>query len=266
MEIYLDILFLINAVMDYLILTAAGAIIRKKQSRRRCLIFSCLYAAAGIILIITDFPLPLRMLLKLLLPLILVFFYFRKCSWTEWLKRSFILLCVQFLTAGLMRGVLSVPGGIRGAFEKNGLTYFYYDDGRFIGALLLTALAVRLFCDFISHRKRFYQLELSNGGTTCRTTALYDSGNSLREPHSQKPVIIAERSILAQLNCAGASKFFLPFVSLGNQHGLMEVIKIDRLRFVKENKSIDQVLIGISDAPLSPGGRFHILLHKDFDL
>ena len=112
---------------------------------------------------------------------------------------------------------------------------------------------------------------------------LLDTGNCLTDSNTGKPVCVMEMdrfsSMLEKKQRAALESFcglnstggedlgglnprFVFYTALGCEKGLLPVVTADRLViFWEERKiSIPQAAIGLSDAPLSPYGKFEMII------
>ena len=107
-------------------------------------------------------------------------------------------------------------------------------------------------------------------------SGLIDSGNSLYEPYTGKPVHIVQISSVKELLDGvdiTMEKFKLvPFSSLGKKHGLIRVICFDELCVYSDELDLQDTediiyiekdaTVGLYDECLSKTDEFQILLHK----
>lgn len=135
-----------------------------------------------------------------------------------------------------------------------------------------------------------YQIpvEVSLNGESARLTALVDTGNKLRDPLTQKPVMIVEYKALRQLFGPQASQIIdklesgdlnsvssfteipswaarfrvLPFSSIGKEKGLLIGFRPDNVRLLHEENSqfTDDVVIAIHRKQLDPEGDYQALI------
>lgn len=111
----------------------------------------------------------------------------------------------------------------------------------------------------------FWEVELKDGEKSCRVTALVDSGNSLFDPVSKRPVCIVQREVLKQLDLLDRPEKFrlIPYHSIGRQHGLLQAAAAEEMYLQKGGQKLkrENVLLACSDQPLSRSGRYRMLLH-----
>ena len=125
-------------------------------------------------------------------------------------------------------------------------------------------------------------------GTSVETVGLIDTGNMLKEPISNMPVIVVQKDILNgiipneildnlekiiggdmkeslynQIDNNFMSKFrVIPFSSIGKQNGMLLGIKADKviIYFDENEKSYEKIVIGIYDKELSKRKNYFALL------
>ena len=125
-------------------------------------------------------------------------------------------------------------------------------------------------------------------GTSVETVGLIDTGNMLKEPISNIPVIVVQKDILNgiipneildnlekiiggdmkeslynQIDNNFMSKFrVIPFSSIGKQNGMLLGIKADKviINFGENEKSYEKIVIGIDDKELSKRKNYFALL------
>jgi stage II sporulation protein GA (sporulation sigma-E factor processing peptidase) len=89
--------------------------------------------------------------------------------------------------------------------------------------------------------------------------ALCDTGNSLREPITEKPVSVVEKRCLKQLNMEKLKYLLVPYHTVGNPNGLMRAFMADSLKIGKT--LIQNPMIGIYEGKLSQDEKYQMILH-----
>lgn len=135
----------------------------------------------------------------------------------------------------------------------------------------LTLRNWRKASETIRKRKRVW---ISLEGKTYTVTAIIDTGNHLYEKRSGYPVHIVEMSCLFtgeemhQLMQERPERFcWVPYASLGNPSGILPVLQVDQMVIEagKENITLRDQRIGLTDQCLSKGEDWRMLLHPDFE-
>lgn len=114
---------------------------------------------------------------------------------------------------------------------------------------------------------------------------LLDTGNHLREPITGKAVIIVQLMVAEKLlgqkealrimdfgkgevleNMPENSMKWIPYHSLGNQHGFMPGVVIDKMVICQGEKEqiCEKVLIGIMEEELSKEQLYQLILHEEY--
>lgn len=155
--------------------------------------------------------------------------------------------------------------------------------------MLLCMGGGRYVWDALTTRARLargaYSLRIRLGERSIETTALLDTGNSLRDPLSRLPVIVAEASVLANLLPEGVLAAvqagwdgldqlpagwlsrcrLIPFRSVG-QGGMLLAFIPDEI-WVRAPATARWVpvraMVGIAGEPLHPGGAYRALLSAE---
>ena len=112
--------------------------------------------------------------------------------------------------------------------------------------------------------KNMCKAVIQSSGTKTTIVALVDTGNSLVEPISKKPVSIVEEEILAKITLE--NPLFLraiPYRSVGCESGTLYGVEIPEIRIFMENTSYVAKNIICAGAPhkLSTKGAYQMILH-----
>lgn len=111
--------------------------------------------------------------------------------------------------------------------------------------------------------RRLYSVILVNGERSYQCIALYDSGNCLREPQGGRMVHIASKQIFDALNIQN-SFGLVPYCTLGNQNGELEVYIIDEMKLLLNGKEkrLTNVLVGKEKEGMLKNKRYQVILNE----
>lgn len=110
------------------------------------------------------------------------------------------------------------------------------------------------------------QVNLFFGEKQLLVEGLIDTGNSLRDPTTGRPVHILDRKAM---ECFSSERVegricYVPFHSIGKKDGLLLVVKMDRMHILGVHECwIEDPLIGISDELISIEGEYKMILNPN---
>lgn len=296
MEVYADVVFLINFIMDFFIFLIVSKLAKKKVSYKRiilgALVASLLYC---FIIFIPVLQRIYNFFGAIVILMIAMMVTFKPSNVKELLK----LLLLSHISA------FSIAGA--------GIALFYYTDlpnaiGNMISfniqnfpfkILLITAatayIVIKLSLGWIknmfSKNKVFYPVKIFFNNTEINLNALVDTGNSLCDPVTNEPVIVAEFSVIkdflpdsikliyyegkendlsAVIENIEYSKIsnkirMIPFSSLGVQSGMLIGFKPDTVEIQNNNNKtiFKNVIIAIYNYELSKDRTYQALINPE---
>jgi len=295
MVLYLDIIFSINLLFDFLVLILTNYLTRSKKQYKR-LFCAAIFAACIVPL---EFLVPISFLntvyFKSIYAVMIIFVAFGYNGFYRFTKNMSTFMFVMF----------SVGGGLFGLqFMIRETKFFHHKllmtvqnlEGESISLLVLFA-CFPLFILFMKgkldrHVKdkikydQIYMVTLEIDNVIKYTNGYIDSGNKLTDPLSGRPVAVCDASFLKQffqadewdeiIQCIEISHLnelperlqhrisIVPYQGVGGS-GLLYTIKPDKLTVYYEDEVLetDKVLIGIQTSQLTQDGSFHCLLHPE---
>ena len=189
-EIYIDIVFAANLLMDYLLLRLVGKFLKCRTSRRRCLAAAALGAIGSclILCIPSENTLVITVVLHGFCALGMLRFGL-KIQKGALLLKAFLML---YLTAFLCGGLWEAISGERALTIRVFLicVFVVYTGS---SAFIFAADSIR------AGRRNIYPVTLGCQGRVESVYGLYDSGNLLEDPLSGKPVSIIEADLLNRI-------------------------------------------------------------------
>lgn len=199
--IYLDILLLVNFLIGYFLLRAAGLLTGGAGRPGRLLLGAVVAAGASLALLLPRQPLPVQFGYQLASALAVVWCAFGRQSPRMLARRVLWYALLNVLLAGAV-GYAVLRGGLRGAHTNNLAVYFNISPGLLVGCMLAVYLVIRLLSLLFGPPQPAggWVLELELAGTVLRLDALYDTGYFLRDPLSGgQTVLLSFPQVRAQL-------------------------------------------------------------------
>ncbi|WP_343210006.1 sigma-E processing peptidase SpoIIGA [Anaerolentibacter hominis] len=256
--IYIDVFFFLNAIMDLLILGLVNEMMHPRGRWRRILPAALFGALAACLDLIFTLPVLLRIILLYGVTDVVMVLLAWGYPGPRRLVRSCILLyAVSWLTAGAF------------SFLYQRLNKTFWLSVGMTGIILF--LFLRQFLQERKEEKGCFRVEITFQGRSVSTTGLLDTGNSLKDPTTGKPVAVAESAVMKELLCKDVLDYvdrvrMIPYHSVGKQGGLLTGIVVDTLTVFTETARFDneKVVVGLYDGFLSGKNRYHLLIQEDF--
>ncbi len=275
--VYIDVLFLLNFTVDYLLLLASARITGEMISRVRLALGALLGAGYAAILFLPGCGWLSRPLCKMCFAVLMVLIGFGKS------KRLLRLILVFFAVSAALGGVVLALQlfGSGGLTLENGVLYTGFD----IRILLVTAILCYVILSAVFERAARHgreQKDLSTArleieGKSLTLTVLIDTGNTLTDPINNQPVMVAEAKVLKELvpkeidptDPVGSlnrlkdevmKKRFrlLPYRAVGVENGMLLAVRTDSVVIGK--REWKGLLIALSPTPVSDGGGYQALV------
>lgn len=259
--VYIDVFFLENLLMDYLVLTLADRILKLGSGWMRrllgaglgslglCLLYLfpgrnppqsgifgavCFYLGLGSLMTVSGLKLRSRVLFG---------------------KAMFLLYFVSFLLGGVFRW-------LQESFSVPVFPFLFFSSLSY-GILKLGMwgiLKVR------TGEQNICQVTLSFRGNTLELRGLLDTGNRLRDPVTGEAIHILGQEARERL--CGEEEVLLrpvPFHTIGRAAGLLPVFRADymKVHLADREEHREHPLIGITKEPLSSGKEYEMILHSE---
>ena len=199
--IYIDVLLVVNLYINYFLVRGTSLMLRRKVSPRRVILASAVGAVGSLLILVPDLNPILCVLIKIALGIGITFAAFGRQNKIDFLISSLSFLVVSFIFGGAMTALwnIAAPAGI---FVRNGTPYF---DIPIIAAALFTAAmygGFRVFRTIIDRRKpqSHAVVRIRNGAAEVTLDGLADTGNSLRDSFTGKPVLITSIGKVAEIS------------------------------------------------------------------
>lgn len=259
--IYIDVLIVLNIYVNFFLLKATARLTHTPLKTARCIFAS----AAGSLFSLTIF-LPLKgfilpLVLKLAAAVVIVLLTFGISTVRQTVKNVFYFYLVNFLFGGI---IMLFFVTFRPKFMAVGNTYFYVDFS-LLSLIVFTAVsyfAVTLFRRFTDKAiKGKYKIIIRLGKKAVSEDAVADTGNSLVDMFSGKPVIICRFSVISEItgideepSPENMEKFtvkgirLIPYSTIG-ENGLIPVFSPDEIIIRDEENGVSKkvdAMVGIN--------------------
>lgn len=290
MTIYIDVVLIENLVMNFIILLATGLILKEKIRMVKLLFSSLIGAVYSVVSYMSILEIYSSILLKIILSIVIIYIAFNPQDRKKLWKDLLIFYLTSFVFGGAAFAFIYIvkPQEI---LMKNGLFLGTYPLKTIIlGTIIAFIIIITAFTvvkSKITKKDMFCEIEIQLNGKKIQTTAMIDTGNLLKEPITNIPVIVVEhtllydcipKEILNHLEELLGGEFdnipeeikqqyiaklkFIPFSSLGKQNGMLLGIKAEAITIKDINKEEkkENIIIGIYNKSLTKRGEYRALI------
>lgn len=297
--IYIDLIFFVNVVMDFIVLFIMKELLRENTTLQRLSIASVIASLGSCIVIVIPMPAVIRFLfLYGIISTLVLKTGFSITGVRDYIIKLFAFFGVAFFVDGFLNFVyyrLQMEKYYRSllsntVFEKFSVIHLIAGIGGFILLYPFLAFAVNQVRE---HIMLLHRVQVMNQGKTVKGVGLLDTGNMLFDPVSGEPVVIAEFSwireiftLKQQMMLASYMKMnrvtqegsqqteesketpmmihMIPFHSVGEEEGLLVAVRLDSISIGDQSglKRRENVLIGLYPGKLSGKKAYQVILHN----
>lgn len=279
--------------MNSIILYATSIILKLKPKFFRILISSVIGSIYSIILYITEMKIYSSIISKIILSIIMTYVAFNPQNVKKMWKQILIFYLTSFVFGGVALYLIYFlkPQDIlmkNGMYVGKNILKIILLGG--IVAFVVIKISLKIIKTKISSKDMYCNIKIKLNEKEVETTAMLDTGNLVKEPITNTPVIIVESSLLYEMlpkeilnnleevlngNLSDIpeeiqEKYIskmrcIPFKSLGKENGMLLGIRADEIEVIKEdeNKIIKNAIIGIYDKSLTKRGEYRALVGID---
>lgn len=285
MTIYLDIIFFENLFMNYIILFATETILKSQFKIIRTFLSSLIGSVYAVLTYVTAMEIYSSILLKIILSMSMVYIAFNSKNLKSFFKQLIIFYLTSFTFGGVAFAFVYFVNPQNILLEKGVLITTYPIKiilvAGIIGFLIITT-AFKNIKGKLRKKDMFCNIKIIINSKSVYVKAIIDTGNFLKEPITQTPVVVVQKDVLKGvipsyileniediINGKSVNLYeyiskirIIPFTSLGKENGVLLGIKADKILVEAEDKYIDinNVIIGIYDGILEKNKRYMALL------
>lgn len=263
MTVYIDIILLENICMNFIILFATAYIIKIRIKYLRVFISSLIGAIYAVLVYANILAIYTNIIMKIILSICMIYVAFRPKTLKGMIKELILFYLVSFALGGCAFALLYIvkPQEI---LIRNGVYIGTYPIkiallGGIVG-FVITYIGIRAVKNKIVKNEIIYTTQIKINNKSCLTKLLLDTGNMLKDPLTNSPVILVEKKILKTLVPEELIKIMeqknggdineileefkkririIPFTSVGKQNGMMIGIKVDEVNVITD---VDEIV------------------------
>lgn len=255
MKIYLDYVFFINFIFDFILLFTTKILLKRNVKITRIILGSFI-GTFSIFILFISMPSFIFFLSKMFFGLIMVIITFKFKDIKYTLNNFFYLMILSIILGGFLY-FLNIEAG----YEHVGL--IFYKTGKTLDIFILLLLSILFFIIFTKKIKKYKNkiscyktVKIFLNNKTYLLNGYIDTGNNLVDPYFNKPILIINKNI----DIFSKRFIFVPYNSLNNK-GILKCFIIDKV-FIEDIGYLKNVLIAKSNDKLSLSGVDIILNNK----
>lgn len=253
--IYVDVLLVLNFLADYVLLVSAQLLGRRRLYRGRLALAALLGALSSLAIFLPLQSFGAQWSGKLALSAAMLRVAEPWQGWRRFLWGWVQLFGVSFLYGGAMTALMLGSGPW--FFWRNGALYLTLTPLSLLLCLGAGFGILQLYqrhCPREPDPGRKLEVELKLLGKSLRCAALWDSGNSLREPFSGLPVVVLDRGLFPE----GLSREQLRLIPCSTVSGstLLPAVRGESLELLEPGEKLcyEQFYVARSQEPLAAQG------------
>ena len=249
--IYVDILFIVNFLITYLLLLTTMKLMKSDEKRWRMLIGAFFGGIYSLIILAPDLNYNLSLISKFLSAGLIILISFKRSNWKRYLKAVSFFFGASFVFVGVMIALWFTfkPNGL---IINNSTVYFDIDSK----ILIISALIAYILANIIikihnktAAKNQIYNVVVHSNGKEKSFNAFADTGNKLKEPFSNTPVVVVNESLMNGMFNSEKMRV-IPFHTISTS-GVMQSFKPEFITI--NDKKITNVYIALSDGNFKNG-------------
>ena len=241
MKIYIDLLFIINILFDFILLISTSLILRRNVKIYR-IILGSLIGGLSIFFLFINISTITLFFLKIIIAVFMciVSFSYKDLNYT--LKNVIYLYIVSIVLGGVLYLL-----NIEFSYKNNGL--IFYHNGLSINIVLILIISPVVMYFYIKEMRMLkniyskqYKVVIYFKSNNVVLNGFLDSGNNLLDPYKKRPIVIVNYNKIKKY-LSNEKELLIPYNTLNNS-SIMRCIRIKKI--VVEDVEYKNVLLGFS--------------------
>ncbi|MFI3175956.1 MAG: sigma-E processing peptidase SpoIIGA [Eubacteriales bacterium] len=259
-EIYLDTLLLLNYIMNYVVLQLSNRF-RKRSATRGSIVLGAFIGSIGTIILFLIIN--LNGAFKFILMYLLLVPIMSIATWREFEIKELIRSSITIV------GMTAFMGGLLNVCYTQ-LPFLQRYGNQAVVLILIIGFLYQCVLWMLQYRNHTIEdvicdVILYNGTQEIHTKGLLDTGNSLQEPITKRPVCMIARELIQARSINGMTKGYcvIPYRSVGKEHGILEGYEIDCMVTIQhgQRRMHKNVIVAIAPTHITDKNAYQIILH-----
>ena len=221
MKVYLDIIFIINFLFDFILLLSSSIILKRRTSFIR-IILGTLFGSLSFFVLFIRFNTVSLTLFKIIISIFMIIITFGFKDIRYFFKNLYYMYLISIIMGGLLYF-------INNSFSSsNGLLFYNSFKINIILGIVLSIIGIKVFIKNIRNLKTNYNNYINViiyfKDYKVSVNAFLDTGNKLKDPYSFKPIILVDTKLIKEIN----NPIYVPYKTCNNE-GLLKCIKASKM-------------------------------------
>ena len=242
MKMYIDLFFIFNVIMDYIIIMSTSILLKRRTSYIRMILSSLLGGISSLVLFTSLNKIVIE-IVRIVLMVLISFGY-------KGIRYLINNILYMYILSTLLGGIIY-------------LFNIKVSNSMFLTYLIIIVISIEIMILYIKENKKmrsiynnYYKVDIYfKDREKLSLIGFVDTGNNLYDPYKKRPVIIVPNKYIKE------DKYILVPYHTINGNGLLKCIKPDII-FIDGIGYKGNVLIGFSDS-FNFGDGVDVILHKD---
>ncbi|MBO6145318.1 MAG: sigma-E processing peptidase SpoIIGA [Bacilli bacterium] len=209
MKVYLDYIFLINYIFDFIILLSTSLILKRNIKFYRIL-FGALIGSITILELFIPMNKLELIMYKFFISILMIIFTFNFNNIRYFFKNLYYMYLISIILGGFITF-------INNNFNK--LNIFIY----ILLSITLIYIYIKNIKELKTNYNKYYKVDIYYDNKIIKLNAFLDTGNKLIDPYKKWPVILVKEKYIK------CDKYlYIPFNTISSK-GLLKCIKIDKI-------------------------------------
>lgn len=242
MKMYIDLFFIFNVIMDYIIIMSTNILLKRRTNHIR-MILSSLIGGISSLVLFTSFNKIVIEIVSIVIMVLISFGY-------KGIRYLINNILYMYILSTLLGGIIY-------------LFNIKVSNSMFLTYLIIIVISIEIMLLYIKENKKmrsiynnYYKVDIYfKDREKLSLIGFVDTGNNLYDPYKKRPVIIVHNKYIKE------DKYILVPYHTINGNGLLKCIKPDII-FIDGIGYKGNVLIGFSDS-FNFGDGVDVILHKD---
>lgn len=274
-KVYVDVLFIINFIADYILLCVTSLFIKRRASILRLCLAGALGGVFSVFSFFATFNPFITAMFSVAVSCLMIWICYGARKIFTLFKNTSVFYLISLCTAGLGFSAMCI-GRNSNFLIGSGFLYTDINAYTLLFVFIVSVILVHSSVGFIKKQglksRYLYSVTIEKNGKSVTDTALFDTGNFLRDPISQKSVVIAEWKAVSKLfeqktlsECITNNPDTFVYVPCRILNGNTGLYAFSPDKILTHQKSVTEpFLVAVSETPLDKNESFKIILPNDF--